>query len=398
MAEKLRINGIDHNDINLGNVLYDSQSGKFSLIDFDSSYIIPTVGEALPEGKVTTIKQNLERVFHDVDRALKKDNHSLLSGLDAGQGSKLAFETKKLPGASFLLARKAKRSLKKALPIAQSKLDNALTAMSNSMLEKEVKLAQDAFFGKGFFEDPASQQRLTNFLTDMRDDMSKISEVNFDISDAGSGSAVAALSKEDYLKFARDPNSKFLKVNKGPLSSYYKKMSESDSAIADVLVHEISHGKPQSLDFIYVGTQKQATGDVDIYELINLGNNKIKHESGPLGDSPVSDFAGSDLPNLKNVRGSKGIKNADSIAQYVSLLDKSRTNQGAFDMDIKKLRQVETDTMEFSQRLEDSVEVSRAKRSIMEEQDTPDFSGMLIAVNRAGNQFDIYSRVEESGS
>ena len=67
-------------------------------------------------------------------------------------------------------------------------------------------------------------------------------------------------------------------------------------------------------------------------------------------------------------------------------------------MDIKKLRQVETDTMEFSQRLEDSVEVSRTKRSIMEKQDTPDFSGVLIAVNRAGNQFNIYSRVEESGS
>ncbi|MBT2916964.1 hypothetical protein, partial [Vibrio anguillarum] len=121
--------------------------------------------------------------------------------------------------------------------------------------------------------------------------------------------------------------------NKRGFNQYYQKMGKSDRAVADVLIHELSHGAPNSLDFVYVGTKKQATGYVDIYELANLANDKIEYRSDSIGLNPTSSLGGPHLRSINSISGKKGIRNADSIAQYVSLLDKFRSNFGGFDVD-----------------------------------------------------------------
>lgn len=67
MVGGLRLNGIDHNDINLGNILYDSNSNKFNIIDFDSSNILP-LGEILSDAKSKAIRESIARNFNELRR------------------------------------------------------------------------------------------------------------------------------------------------------------------------------------------------------------------------------------------------------------------------------------------------------------------------------------------
>ncbi|MFS2118846.1 lipopolysaccharide kinase InaA family protein [Kosakonia cowanii] len=62
LAKKLELAGVDHNDINLGNILYDPQTDSFSLIDFDSSHINPP-GMPLNEFMVEELVRKINYYF-----------------------------------------------------------------------------------------------------------------------------------------------------------------------------------------------------------------------------------------------------------------------------------------------------------------------------------------------
>ncbi|PIJ48254.1 hypothetical protein BL250_14485 [Erwinia sp. OLTSP20] len=69
LATLLKEKGIEHNDINMGNILYSKENG-FSLIDFDSASFL-TAGNMLSQGQTETLRKNLQHQFNEVERALK---------------------------------------------------------------------------------------------------------------------------------------------------------------------------------------------------------------------------------------------------------------------------------------------------------------------------------------
>lgn len=62
LAKKLELAGVDHNDINLGNILYDPQTDSFSLIDFDDSHLNPP-GVPLNEFMVEDLVRKINYYF-----------------------------------------------------------------------------------------------------------------------------------------------------------------------------------------------------------------------------------------------------------------------------------------------------------------------------------------------
>ncbi|PXX59082.1 Phosphotransferase enzyme family protein [Pseudomonas sp. LAMO17WK12:I10] len=70
LVDTLVNNGIVHNDLNLGNIMYDSKTKTFKLIDFDDADIKP-VGEKLTDTQATTMRNKLKYVFGDFDRQIR---------------------------------------------------------------------------------------------------------------------------------------------------------------------------------------------------------------------------------------------------------------------------------------------------------------------------------------
>ncbi|MDF7760490.1 lipopolysaccharide kinase InaA family protein [Kosakonia cowanii] len=62
LAKKLELAGVDHNDINLGNILYDPQTDSFNLIDFDDSHLNPP-GLPLNEFMVEDLVRKINYYF-----------------------------------------------------------------------------------------------------------------------------------------------------------------------------------------------------------------------------------------------------------------------------------------------------------------------------------------------
>ena len=68
MLDKLKVNGIQHYDINLGNVMYDPKLKQFHLIDFDRASITPKSGgkiAPLNDSQMMTMRNKLESDLND---------------------------------------------------------------------------------------------------------------------------------------------------------------------------------------------------------------------------------------------------------------------------------------------------------------------------------------------
>ncbi|WP_145933946.1 hypothetical protein [Yersinia entomophaga] len=324
--------------------------------------------------------------------------------LTSGEGSKVklalantgtagnkAFNLVDLPiiGKS-LKVQMARKVITKSLPIAKAKIELTLEAMDKPELREQVKLAQKAYFGREFPLKPQNEIILRKTLSHIKNDLERISHRNFSFdSQVGETNTVAELSKDQYRQLGRNPNSKIINVGRDGFHTYYKMMGKSKQAVADVLIHELSHGAPNSLDFVYIGTRQQTkVGNVDVFELINLGNNNLNNPDA--GQAPQSVYAGSDLKDFNsiNTSGSKGLKNADSIAQYVSFLSKAERNPDAFNQDYQSLLTAAEKSNDFQQRVEESVPVSRSRRAVESIHQPP--SGLLLAIERDSGRYHLY--------
>ncbi|MGP2471672.1 hypothetical protein V1956_24460 [Yersinia sp. 2540 StPb PI] len=272
---------------------------------------------------------------------------------------------------------KIKKSLNESLPIARTKIENAMTVRKDPNLSEEVALIEKAYFGQNFNR----QEQLHNDLFKLKQGLEKINIDNFKFSSDAASTTVAALDTNQYQMLGRNPNAKVIHVGRNGFQAYYELMGKSKNAVADVLIHELSHGELNSLDFVYIGTKNLPNkGDVDVYELINLGNNQLVRPAG--ASAPVSRLGGADLKQINNIgiAGPKSIKNADSLAQYVSLLDKKISNPAGFTKDYQTLQAAALQSRDFSQRLEGSVVLSRGRRDMADE--APTLPRMLLMVGK----------------
>lgn len=295
----------------------------------------------------------------------------------------------------YLLDNKIKKIVKESLPIAQSKLDNAMKVMNDTNLSEEVALVEKAYFGKNF----KHQTQLHNDLGRIKQGVGKISTVNFRFDKEVAQTTVAALDPKLYQTLGRDPSAKVIHVGRNGFQAYYEQMGKSQSAVADVLIHELSHGELNSFDFVYIGTKNLPNqGDVDVFELINLGNNQLAHPPG--ANAPVSRLGGADLKHISNIgiAGPKSIKNADSLAQFVALLDKKISNPEGYAKDYQALQAAAAKSQDFSQRLEDSVVVSRSRRDKADEAPAMPRVLLMVKMNNENAEADFYLPITQAES
>jgi len=89
---------------------------------------------------------------------------------------------------------------------------------------------------------------------------------------------------------------------------------------------------------VYIGSVSGSRGNVDVVELMKLGNKKLTVRQGKI----FSVFAGDDFEALHKTSfyetGNPGAINADSIAQYISYLSKAETNSAQFAADYTTMR------------------------------------------------------------
>lgn len=138
-----------------------------------------------------------------------------------------------------------------------------------------------------------------------------------------------------------------------------------------------------------IGTKRQVkAGDVDVFELINLGNNNLYRNQR--GHVPQSVYAGADLRSIDNINvaGSKGLTNADSIAQYISFLSKAKDNPESFNKDYQSLLSAAKVSNNFLKRIEESVLVSRSRRAIKPLSTT--LTSVILMVERKSGRYHIY--------
>ncbi|ASU22434.1 hypothetical protein CCZ37_07445 [Vibrio qinghaiensis] len=359
-----------------------SRSGK-SVIKIDENYYLVTQqGKQLQLGH----RKNLPIYLRTMN------NHEVNIGLsEITPPDKKAFNLADVPLINGpWKTRIAKQLINKSLPIAKTKIKNTLEIMDNPQFKEHVRLAQAAYFGRGFSENSQSLTKLHHTLFKMDYDLGRISKKNFNfMHHTGGHTTVAELSKEQYRLLDKKPGSKIINVGRDGFYTYYQRMGKSKSAVADLLIHELSHGAPNTLDFVYIGTKRQVkAGDVDVFELINLGNNNLYRNQR--GHMPQSVYAGADLRSIDNINvsGSKGLTNADSIAQYISFLSKAKDNPESFNKDYQSLLSAAKVSNNFLKRIEESVLVSRSRRAIKPLSTT--LTSVILMVERKSGRYHIY--------
>jgi len=144
IVDKLKYNGIDYNDINLGNILYDSKSKKFNIIDFDDAEILAE-GARVNDPKAETMRTKFEHNFHDfrrksTDNLNRKNINQPFETQQETQGalaiqSNLAHHSSK---ASKIMSRTNKYINQNKMPAAAKELMSA----SDKIIETNIQQLQ----------------------------------------------------------------------------------------------------------------------------------------------------------------------------------------------------------------------------------------------------------------
>ncbi|WP_423205648.1 hypothetical protein PGC34_13615 [Pseudomonas kribbensis] len=243
--------------------------------------------------------------------------------------------------------------VKKALPAAKSKLDNAtLMLLDNDNADMRAILKH--VFGNDSDE---VLKHVKSNLHQMRNDLDFITQAN--ISYEKGSEAVAALRPETYQRwkasildgsYLKNPPEKFLVIYPEGLDDYYRTAKYDDGRVGDALIHELAHGAPDTLD-LYYGKVKgghTAPAEFDVAGLLQLGSAKdtksispdnlsnLQHASA-FGEG-LAEFnaISTSLPDL--VRRHPALHNADSYSLAVSLLNQARIHPEGFLLNLDKIR------------------------------------------------------------
>lgn len=233
--------------------------------------------------------------------------------------------------------------LKKAIPHAKSKIDNTIQLISDARNE-EVRAIIRHVFGDN---SNAAVEHITSNLRKMRRDLDFLSLDNMIFRPPGSDT-LAALQPQAYKRWQAavssntrlDVNTRtFLAMYPDNLDEYYAAAKYDDARIGDVLVHEISHGAPDTLDFYYGEVFKGATpAEYNAVGLLDFARNPRKAHPKNLanphyGFATLKDFEDfeSSIANWpKIVQEHPALLNAESYSLAVSLIDQYQTSEATF--------------------------------------------------------------------
>lgn len=244
-----------------------------------------------------------------------------------------------------------KAYVKKALPAAKSKLDNATLMLMDSD-NADVRAVLKHVFGND--SDEVLKHVKAN-LHNMRNDLDYVTLANMSFKKGSE--ANAALRPAAYKRwkssvldgsYLKNPPERFLVVYPEGLDDYYRMAKYDDGRIGDVLVHEMAHGAPDTLDLYYGQLKQSGAGpaDMDVAGLLDFA--KDAHKAHPKNLSNPHFKATYDegfellgliensLPEL--VKKHPALLNADSYSLAVSMLDQARTQREAFLLNLARIQ------------------------------------------------------------
>ncbi|MFI8221869.1 hypothetical protein [Pseudomonas sp. NPDC085632] len=244
-----------------------------------------------------------------------------------------------------------KAYLKKATPLAQSKLDNTLQLLSE-IDNDDVRSIVKYVFGTNADE---AINYVSRNLRAMRKDLGSLGPHHMSFRQRGTDT-LAALKTTTYKHWKAsldagtqvdDSATKFLAIYPDNLDEWYQVAKYDDARIGDVLVHEISHGTPGTLDFYYGEVRAGITpAEYDASGLMEFARNARKAHPKNLANphhafANLADFEEFEA-NLnkwpKLVQDHPALLNAESYSVAVSLIDQYRTHPDIFVSNLATLR------------------------------------------------------------
>ncbi|TKJ75173.1 hypothetical protein PspCFBP13508_03750 [Pseudomonas sp. CFBP13508] len=241
--------------------------------------------------------------------------------------------------------------LKKAIPVARSKLDNSISALMELSSNDDIPAVLRHVFGNDSDE---VVEHVSKHLRAMRRDLESISFSNVTFRPHQPG-VIASLSPPAYKRWKTalrtgktidESAGKFLSIYPDNLDEFYKLSRYDDGSVADVLIHEMSHGGPDTLDLYYGQVYPDLYhAEFDAVGLLELARDARKAHPDNLINPHHAlayrpgfvqfDQMKAGLPKL--VQDHPALANAESYMLAVSLLDQAHTRPAILSFNIKTI-------------------------------------------------------------
>lgn len=224
-------------------------------------------------------------------------------------------------------AEQSRQAVERALPIARSRLSQAIRTIADPAHREDSRQVCKIFFGS---DSDATVQGFKSKQLEMQTDLDRLELKNIRfIAGEGEGGWIAQLDPSAYKKYAAGQvDTQYLEVSDDGAMEVYRDMGNSDDALANTLIHEVSHGMPADEDFVYAAKLRGARED--IADLLNLGKSTrvedFNYPGDEVEDGSLSLFA-------KHPDVARG-HNADSTMFGVALLDQAKNNRALYNRNI----------------------------------------------------------------
>ncbi len=241
--------------------------------------------------------------------------------------------------------------LKKAIPHAKTKLDNSISALLDVNQNDDVGAVLRHVFGTDSAE---AVNHLTDNLRAMRRDLESLAFPNIDFRPYEPGT-VAALLPSAYKRWrtgldtgveVEKSAARFLAIYPENLDEFYKLSRYDDASVGDVLVHELAHGAPDTLDLYYGKIYPELYhAEFDAVGLLELARDARKahpdnlinphhtlaHRPGFIEFAQIK----ASLPQL--IQDHPALANAESYLLAVSLLDQHKTRPAILGFNVRTI-------------------------------------------------------------
>jgi hypothetical protein len=242
--------------------------------------------------------------------------------------------------------------VKKAIPHAKGKLDNAISQLVSNAREQEIRDMAKCLFGSDTDE---ALTLIADNLRAMRQDLDRVTLANMSFR-LPQGNALAALRPAAYKRWKtgiqtgaplKGNAQKFIDIYPEVLDEHYRLSNFDDARLSDVLIHEMSHGAPDLLDLYYCRTiSDKLPADYDVIGLAELARDARKAHpknlSNPhygLAHPPGFEEFEATLDSRRTiVRKNPALFNAESYSVAVAMLHQRATDLEVFNFNLSALR------------------------------------------------------------
>ncbi|VVQ35325.1 hypothetical protein [Pseudomonas fluorescens] len=228
--------------------------------------------------------------------------------------------------------------VKKGLPLAKTKVDDAIEVLNDPNLVTESNAALAMLLGNDSIE---ARNTYRKYLQEVRTDLSNVKPSNiiydnapkltpedFAFGDRTEHNPVAELHWGLYHDWkvgdkAQNKDNQFLRIYSEAFNDAYREDHFNRGAVADSLVHELFHGYPGTGDKAYAdhsGLYERGMQQLDVSSLLNLAKGTL-----------TANLKG--FPNTM-LNSKLAFKTADSFALTTSLLGQLRSNRSAYEKNI----------------------------------------------------------------